>query len=196
LILGRGYRSGLIVVGLVALLALGCFGSGPAETPNGTSPYAPEQLVSLLPEYVNSRQMITGAFQPDDANAMFAQAPEAFQRYVLAIGKGPDDVVGATAQSEVQELPDGRSSVVYIIALRVRGIPADQVMSGFVSNTSPQPSLRPETVEGKQVFAVVRADPDPLYLYGVGEVLFVVGATPADQPSSDADAKAALTLLP
>lgn len=192
----EGRLSRLLAVCLVTVLAQACFGPSQGPTSDGTTLYAPDQLAPALPAEVNGRQMIVGEYRSDEATTMFAQAPEAFQRYLLAIGKGPGDVVGATGQSDVQVLPDGRSSVVYIIALRVRGVSAEQVMSGLVSHTSPEPTLRPETVAGRQVFAVVRADPDPLYLYAYGEVLFIVGATPADLPSSDADAKAALAALP
>lgn len=127
---------------------------------------------------------------------MLAEAPEAFRLYLLDIGKQPTDVVGASAYSEPEQLADGRPTQVFLIALRIRGVLADQVMAGLVANTSPQPSLRPETVAGRQVYAVIRAAPEPLYLYAKGEVLFVVGATPADVASSEADAQAALAALP
>lgn len=188
----------LLVVLAASLLAQGCFGPPPPPTPDGLTPYSPEHLGEVLPDEVNGRTMLIGDFKPEDAETMFAQSPEAFQRYVLGIGKGATDVVGASAQSDREELADGRLSGVYIIALRVRGVAADQVMAGFVSNTEPEPTLRPETIAGKPVFAVVRATPapDPLYLYPIGEVLFIVGATPADLPSSETDAHAAIAALP
>lgn len=182
----------------MSMLAQACFGPAAPPTPDGITPYAPEQLGPVLPAEVNGKAMLIGEFKPEEAATMFAQAPEPFQRYVLSIGKGASDVVGATAQTDRQELPDGRLTGTYVIALRVRGIPADEVMAGFVSNTSPEPTLTPRAIAGKQAFAVIRAAPasDPLYLYPIGEVLFVVGATPADQPSSEADAQAALAALP
>lgn len=188
----------LLAVCVVTVLVQACFGPPPPPTPDGVNPYAPEQLGLVLPDEVNGRTMLIGDFKPDEAETMFAQAPEPFQRYVLSIGKAATDVVGATAQSDREELPDGRSSGVYIIALRVRGVLANQVMAGFVENTTPEPTLTQETVAGKQVYAVVRGTeaPDPLYLYPVGEVLFVVGATPADIATSETDARAALAALP
>jgi hypothetical protein len=110
--------------------------------------------------------------------------PERVGAFLGAFGKTIEDASAAFAFSFVPGETATDIGGITILGLRVSGVPADQLVDGFtglVTAETPDAEVSEATISGKSVTVV--ADPtespdDAVTLYGVGDVVFVVGGTP------------------
>jgi hypothetical protein len=155
-----------------------------AQEPSPTPLYAPEDMAFTIPTRVGSHDLEIVAAGLDRL-AGSGEAREVWRDFLLPLGKEPSDVriaVGVGGYSPPSL--DGSSTfelAVAIMAVRVDGVPAEQVIDTLVQTVvvtdfEPPDEVHQEwqEVEGRRM-QVVRFDDDPpQYMYPNGEVLFYI----------------------
>jgi hypothetical protein len=178
--------------------------SAPAETgPAETEPVETEAPLTAppltAPPSFDPDESLEDMF-PDDIGGQPLEVESATGQGILTFMGGSDPVrVGAFLGEFGKTIDDASAAFalgfvpgetatdirgVSILGLRVADVPADQLVTGFtglVTAEAPNSDVSEETIGGKQVTVIV--DPDEgadqaVNLYGVGDVVFIVGGTP------------------
>ena len=127
-------------------------------------PSVDKELEGLLPDEV-AGEAVTKASVAGDMLLQGANS-EDFQKVLNALGKAPSDLTAAL----------GGNSKAFIIAFRIKGVPASQFFNQFVqlANQDPQSQVADVTLGGKQAKKFTDAEGTTTYLYLIGDTIITV----------------------
>jgi hypothetical protein len=141
---------------------------GPSSILPGFSidlPSVDKDLEGLLPDDVGG-EPITKASVTGDTLLQGGSGGQDFQKVLDALGKAPSDLTAAL----------GGNSKAFIIAFRIKGVPAGQFFDQFVqlANQDPQTQLSDVTLGGKQAKKFTDPSGATTYLYLIGDTIITV----------------------
>jgi hypothetical protein len=176
----------------------------PAETPGAGTPAAPTGAVPTVPAETGAAtfgpDVSLEEMFPDDVAGQSLDVtsttgegilgllpdldPARIGAFMARYGKTIQDASAAFTFSFVPGATAGDIGVISIAGLRVAGVPADDLVTGFteiVTADTPGAEVTQTTISGKEVTVVADPTESPdqaVTLYGVSDVVFVVGGTP------------------
>ena len=185
--------TGLVLAGL---FAIACGGSPAATVPSsiptlapGASPIVvPDQpLEDLFPDTVGGNTLNVQSAQGQSVQTLFGgMDPTRFNQFLTDIGASIDQISAASTFGLWPPPSEGGEATgLTAIALRVRDVPAATTIENLQTVVRDQVAedapITPATVAGKQVVSISDPDDpqDTLYLYGIGDVVLMIGGTPA-----------------
>jgi hypothetical protein len=165
-------------------------GDGQPTAPISLRPDLP--LEDMFPDDIGGQPVQVQSAQGETIAGLFSgSSVEELNAIFTPFGKSINDASAAFSFHLIQNASDPTDITgVTIAAVRVSGVPGSGLMQRFAqmiieeqteAGESPA-AMEPATVAGKSVTRVLPADADPedaLYFYSVGEVMFMVGGTPA-----------------
>ena len=182
---------------LASLVALALFvaacGSSTATSQPTTGTIAPDQpLEDMFPDDLGGQAVSVQSAQGATITSLFEGSEASEINAILApFGKTVDDASAAFSFHFIQNATDPTNiSGATIIALRVQGVPSSDLVARFAQLVAEEQAaagespaaIAPATIAGKSVTRVTPAGADAegaINLYGVGDVMFVVGGTTA-----------------
>ena len=128
-------------------------------------PSADEELEGLLPDDIGG-EPVTKASVTGDTLLQNGSGGEDFQKVLDALGKAPSDLTAAL----------GGNSKAFVIAFRIKDVPAGQFFDQFVqlANQDPQTQLSDVTLGGKQAKKFTDSAGTTSYLYLIGDTIVTV----------------------
>ncbi len=157
--------------------------AGPAATLPGASfgpgfsfelPSVDKELEGFLPDEIGGEAFTKSSV----GGEAFLQGTgeEEFQQVLTALGKTPADLTAALAGN----------SKAFLIAFRVKGVPAGQFLDSFVAAASGEGAeLTDITLGGKQAKKFIDADGSTMYIYLTGDTIVTVSPISQDQAVLD-----------
>ena len=184
-----------ISVFAIAAIAAACGGGAPQGSvggpgvslpPIGVPSIPPDtDLESLFPDTIAGQPLqVTSARGAGVAEAFGGEDTARLQAFVSGLGASMDQVSAAFSLAFLPGATAGEITGVSLVALRVQGVPATSTLAGLTEMTRQDienAQVGTATIGGKQVTAITSADSpdDNVYLYAVGDVVFLGGGTPS-----------------
>lgn len=191
-------RVAALAFAAVALAA--CGGNTPASAvptipalPSGAIPsigvpssIAPDaSLESMYPDTIGGNAIEPTSATGEGVFALFGNTdPTEFNTFLAGIGANISQVSAAMSFNLWPGPTEGDFTGITIIAMRVQGVSSATTLAGFanlVKEDVPNATIGTQSISGKSVTAITNPEngEDNAYLYGVGDVVFMVGGTQA-----------------
>jgi hypothetical protein len=170
----------------------GAFPTGGSEPTPGTTALPDQPLEDMFPDDLGGQPVQVQSAQGATITSLFQGSDAAEINEVLApFGKTVDD---ASAAFAIHLIPNPTDPTdirgATLVALRVQGVPSQDLIARFAQLIAEQQAeagespaaIAPATISGKSVTRVTPAgapEDGHLNLYGIGDVMFMIGGTPA-----------------
>jgi hypothetical protein len=143
------------------------------------------ELEALFPDEVGGNSLSLVSARGEDVIGRFAgNQPDRFRNFISDLGATIDQISAAISFNLWSGASAGEFTGLTITAFRIEGVPATNTLAGlttWLQEDVDNAQVTTQTVAGKSVTAIVNPDDaeSSAYLYAAGDVVFVVGGTPA-----------------